>query len=39
MDINSKTKIADIISQYSWLLDELAKINDRFKMALLMTLE
>lgn len=33
MDINSNTKIADILSQYPWLLDELAKINDRFKMA------
>jgi hypothetical protein len=33
MDINSNTKIADILSQYPWLLDELAKINDRFKIA------
>lgn len=33
MDINSNTKIADILSQYPWLLDELAKISDRFKMA------
>lgn len=33
MELNSNTKIADILSQYPWLLDELAKINDRFKMA------
>lgn len=33
MDINSNTKIADILSQYPWLLDELAKISGRFKMA------
>lgn len=33
MDINSNTKVADILSHYSWLLDELAKISDRFKMA------
>lgn len=29
MDINSNTKIAVILSQYPWLLDELAKISDR----------
>ncbi len=33
MELNSNTKIADILSQYPWLLDELAKISDRFKMA------
>ena len=33
MDINSNTKIADILSRYPWLIDELAKISDRFKMA------
>ena len=33
MNIDSNTKIADILSRYPWLLDELAKISDRFKMA------
>ena len=33
MNIDSNTKIADILSQYPWLLEELAKISDRFKMA------
>lgn len=33
MNINSNTKVADILSQYPWLLDELAIISDRFKMA------
>ena len=33
MELNSNTKIADILSQYPWLLDKFAKINDRFKMA------
>lgn len=33
MNIDSNAKIADILSRYPWLLDELAKINDRFKMA------
>ena len=33
MELNSKTKVADILSQYPWLLDELAIISDRFKMA------
>ena len=33
MELNSNTKIADILSQYPWLFDELTKISDRFKMA------
>lgn len=33
MDINSNTKVADILSQYPWLLDELTKVSDKFKMA------
>ena len=33
MNINSNTKIADILSQYPWVLDELTKISERFKMA------
>lgn len=33
MDINSNTKVADVFSQYPWLLDELTKVSDKFKMA------
>lgn len=33
MNINSNTKVADILSQYPWLFDELTKISDRFMMA------
>ncbi|MBQ9679313.1 MAG: hypothetical protein IJV48_01335 [Ruminococcus sp.] len=32
MTINSNTKLADILVEYPWLLDELVKVNDKFKM-------
>lgn len=32
MIINSNTKLADILAAYPWLLDELVKVNDKFKM-------
>ena len=32
MNINSNTKLKDIFAQYPWLLDELVKINDKFKV-------
>lgn len=32
MTINSNTKLADILAAYPWLLDELVKVNDKFKM-------
>ena len=33
MTINSNTKLSNILNQYPWLLDELTKISDKFKMA------
>ena len=33
MNINGKTKVTDIMAQYPWLLDELIKVNSKFKMA------
>lgn len=32
MDINSKTKLSDILAAYPWLPDELVKIDGRFKI-------
>lgn len=32
MTINGNTKLADIFAAYPWLLDELVKVNDKFKM-------
>ena len=32
MEITRETRLSDLINQYSWLKDELPKINDKFKM-------
>ena len=32
MDINKETKLSDIIAQYPWLKEELARVNEKFKM-------
>ena len=32
MTINSNSKLADILAAYPWLLDELVKVNNKFKM-------
>ena len=32
MDITKETKLADLVSQYPWLKEELSKVNDKFKM-------
>lgn len=32
MNINKETKLADLLKEYPWLIDELAKVNDKFKM-------
>lgn len=32
MDINSNTKLTDILAQYPWLPDELVKMDSRFKI-------
>ena len=32
MDINKETKLADIIAQFPWLKEEMAKVNEKFKM-------
>ncbi|MBQ9227458.1 MAG: DUF1858 domain-containing protein [Eubacterium sp.] len=32
MNINRDTKLADLFGNYPWLIDELATINDKFKM-------
>ena len=32
MEITRETRLSDLINQYSWLKDELPKINDQFKM-------
>ena len=32
MEITRETRLADLINQYSWLKDELPKINEKFKM-------
>ena len=32
MGITRETRLSDLINQYSWLKDELPKINDKFKM-------
>ena len=32
MDINKETKLSDIIAQYPWLKEEMAKVNEKFKM-------
>ncbi len=32
MEITRETRLSDLINQYSWLKDELPKINGKFKM-------
>ena len=32
MEITGETRLSDLINQYSWLKDELTKINEKFKM-------
>ena len=32
MEITRETRLSDLINQYSWLKDELPKINEKFKM-------
>ena len=32
MEITKETKLSDILVQYSWLKEELSKVNDKFKM-------
>jgi len=32
MEINAQTKLTDILDKYSWLPDELAKLDGRFKI-------
>ncbi len=32
MEITRDTKLKDLISTYPWLKDEMARINDKFKM-------
>ena len=32
MQITRDTRLLDLINQYSWLKDELPKINEKFKM-------
>ena len=32
MNITKETKLADLVSQYPWLREELSKVNDKFKM-------
>ena len=32
MEITKDTKLADLIAQYPWLKEEMAKVNKKFKM-------
>lgn len=32
MEITKETKLSDLISQYPWLKEEMAKVNEKFKM-------
>ena len=32
MEITKETKLSDLIAQYSWLKEEMAKVNEKFKM-------
>ncbi len=32
MEITRDTKLKDLISTYPWLKDEMARVNDKFKM-------
>ena len=32
MEITRETKLSDLIAQYPWLREEMAKVNEKFKM-------
>ena len=32
MEINKDTKLSDLIAQYPWLREEMAKVNEKFMM-------
>ena len=32
MEINKETRLADLIAQFPWLKEEMAKVNEKFKM-------
>ena len=32
MEINKETKLSDLIAQYPWLKEEMAKVNEKFRM-------
>ena len=32
MEITKDTRLADLIAQYPWLKEEMAKVNEKFKM-------
>ena len=32
MEITKETKLADLIAQYPWLKEEMAQVNEKFKM-------
>ena len=32
MEITKETKLADLLTEYPWLKEEMAKVNDKFKM-------
>ncbi len=32
MEISKETKLTDLLAQYPWLKEEIAKVNDKFKM-------
>ena len=32
MEITKETRLADLIAQYPWLKEEMAKVNEKFKM-------
>ena len=32
MEITKETKLSELLVQYSWLKEELSKVNDKFKM-------
>ena len=32
MEITAETRLSDLIAQYPWLKEEMAKVNEKFKM-------
>lgn len=32
MEINKDTKLTDLLTEYPWLKDKIAKVNEKFKM-------